>query len=209
MKRIILLTISFLMAFSIFAATEIVASPTEASASTKVSLILDKNYAIVWFSKKANTNSIDKYALSLTNPGLLQDTSGNDSGNKIYAVSNDTDDDGLFLNWNIVSSSNIDITLEMISPLAQSGTSDVSKRIGWTVSWQYTTTTDSTGSSSSITLTDSAADNATNSKPFYLKNGNQYGNGGSKQIRIATDIVWDKDKTAEYSATLKAWIKTV
>ena len=46
------------------------------------------------------------------------------------------------------------------------------------------------------------------SDSVYLKNGSIYGEGGSKQVTIITDNVWNKDKTAEYSANLIAEIKT-
>ena len=44
------------------------------------------------------------------------------------------------------------------------------------------------------------------SDSVYLKNGSIYGECGSKQVTIITDNVWNKDKTAEYSANLIAEI---
>lgn len=209
MKKCIIVLIGLLMVISVFAtATEIKASENEI-ANTKVKLNLNKDYAVVWFSKAANTTSKSEYALSLKNPdGLVQNTSGNDSTNKIYAVSNDTPTDGLFLNWNIVSKSNVLITLKINSPLSQTDASDTSRKIGWTVSWKYTASDDSTGSDKSISLADNAKASDVDSDSVYLKNGSIYGEGSSKQITIVTDNVWNKDKTAEYSANLIAEIKT-
>lgn len=210
MKRIVSLLIVVLMVFSVYASvTELTGNGSENSTSTKVSLNLNENYAIVWFSIGANRDSIDEYALSLNNPeGLLQNTSGNDSTNKIYAVSNDTPTDGLFLNWNIVSKSNVLITLKINSPLAQTDATDVKKKIGWTVSWNYSSSTNSAAEAKSIALADNVTLPASSSNDVYLKNGDIFGEGSSKQIKIATDNVWDKDKTAEYSANLIAEIKT-
>ena len=210
MKKCIIVLIGLLMVISVFAtATEINASENEI-ANTKVKLNLNKDYAVVWFSKAANTRSISEYALSLKNPdGLVQNTSGNDSTNKIYAVSNDTPTDGLFLNWNIVSKSNVLITLKINSPLSQTDASDTSRKIGWTVSWKYTASDDSTGSDKSISLADNAKASDVDSDSVYLKNGSIYGEGSSKQITIVTDNVWNKDKTKDYSAFLYAEIKTI
>lgn len=210
MKKCIIVLIGLLMVISVFAtATKITSSENEI-ANTIVKLNLDKDYAVVWFSKAANTTSISEYALSLNNPdGLVQNTSGNTtSENKIYAVSNDTTEYGLFLNWNIVSKSNVLITLKINSPLSQTDASDTSRKIGWTVSWKYTASDDSTGSDKSISLADNAKASDVDSDSVYLKNGSIYGEGSSKQITIVTDNVWNKDKTAEYSANLIAEIKT-
>lgn len=212
MKKCIIVLIGLLMVISVFATTtKITGNGSENSTSTKVSLNLNENYAIVWFSEGANKESIDEYALSLKNPErLLQNTSGNTtSENKIYAVSNDTTEYGLFLNWNIVSKSNVLITLKIESPLAQTdATTDVKKKIGWTVSWNYSSSTNSAAEAKSIALADNETLPASSSNDVYLKNGDIFGEGSSKQIKIATDNVWDKDKTAEYSANLIAEIKT-
>ena len=210
MKRIVSLLIVVLMVFSVYAsATELTRNGSDNSTSTKVSLNLDKNYAIVWFSKGANGVSIDKYVLTLKNPdGLLQNTNGNTPTNKIYDVSNDIPVEGLFLNWNIVSKSNVLITLKINSPLKQTDASGESKKIGWTVSWDYSSSTNSAAVAKTIALADSAISSASSSADAYLKDGDIYGEGSSKQIKIVTDNVWDKDKTAEYSADLIAEIKT-
>lgn len=209
MKKCIIVLIGLLMVISVFAtATEITSSEKEI-ANTIVKLNLDKDYAVVWFSKAANTRSISEYALSLKNPdGLVQNTSGNDSTNKIYAVSNDTPTDGLFLNWNIISDSDVLITLKIKTPLLQKGAINVNQKIGWKVSWKYTASNDSTEYEKSISLADNLTDYVAVSDSFYLKNGSIYGEGNSKQIKIETDNVWDKDKTKDYSAVLYAEIKT-
>ena len=97
--------------------------------------------------------------------------------------------------------------MKIKSPLSQYGATNKKQRIGWTVSWKYTESNDPNGSNKSISFAEDAKDAV--SGDVYKKNGSIYGEGGSKQITIETDNVWDKDKTAEYSATVKAWIKTV
>lgn len=212
MKKTISILLFVSIIFSVFATATNLSStesgaPNAATASTTVSLNLSKNYATVWFSKEtAGTVSIDNYELSLKNPeGLIQSIAGNSSSEKIYAVGND-----LFLNWNIVSAADVKITLTMTSPLAQSGVEeDTSKKIGWNVEWEYTGTKDVTPVDKTIALADNAALNASYTDSVYLKNGELYGNAGSKQIKITTDNVWDKNKDGSYTATLTATIKTV
>lgn len=212
MKKTISILLFVSIIFSVFATATNLSStesgaPNAATASTTVSLNLSENYATVWFSKEtAGTVSIDNYELSLKNPeGLIQSIAGNSSSEKIYAVGND-----LFLNWNIVSAADVKITLTMTSPLAQSGVEeDTSKKIGWNVEWEYTGTKDVTPVDKTIALADNAALNASYTDSVYLKNGELYGNAGSKQIKITTDNVWDKNKDGSYTATLTATIKTV
>ena len=147
--------------------------------------------------------------MSLKNPeSLKQNTSGNDSANKIYAGSNDSSTNGLFLNWNIISDSDVLITLKIKTPLLQEGAINVNQKIGWKVSWKYTESGNLNGSDKSISLADNLTDYVAVSDSFYLKNGSIYGEGNSKQIKIVTDNVWDKDKTKDYSAFLYAEIKT-
>ena len=212
MKKTISILLFVSIIFSVFATATNLSStesgaPNAATASTTVSLNLSENYATVWFSKEtAGTVSIDNYELSLKNPEeLIQSIAGNSSSEKIYAVGND-----LFLNWNIVSAADVKITLTMTSPLAQSGVEeDTSKKIGWNVEWEYTGTKDVTPVDKTIALADNAALNASSTDSVYLKNGELYGNAGSKQIKITTDNVWDKNKDGSYTATLTATIKTV
>ena len=189
MKKTISILLFASIIFSVFAtvtnlsSTELEA-PNAATASTTVSLSLSENYATVWFSVGENTTSIASYSLSLKNPdGLVQNTAGNSGVNKIYATG-----ENLYLNWNIVSSANVLVTLTMTSPLAQSGVEeDRSKKIGWTVEWKYTGTKDVTPDDKTIALADNAALNASSTDSVYLKNGELYGNAGSKQIKITTD----------------------
>ena len=212
MKKAFLILIGLLTVVSIFAtASEVTSSATEANTTnTTVKLSLEDDYATVWFSKKAaNTEAISEYALSLKNPeSLIQNTSGNGQSEKIYAGSGESVGNGLFINWNIISASNVLITLKIDTPLKQADATDENQKIGWTVSWKYTTSNDSNGSDESIHLADSATDSDEVSASVYLKNGSIYGEGGSKQITIVTDNVWGKNKTKEYSAVLYAEITT-
>lgn len=214
MKKTISILLFASIIFSVFATATNLSStepeaPNAATASTTVSLNLSENYATVWFSRGANKEAIPEYALSLKNPGSLkQDTSGNGGqDDNIYAGSDESAENGLFINWNIISYSNVLITLKIKSPLSQDGATNKKQKIGWTVSWKYTESNDPNGSNESISF----ADGSTASEAVsyvYKKNGSIYGEGGSKQITIKTDNVWDKDKTKEYSAILYAEITT-
>ena len=214
MKKTISILLFASIIFSVFAtATNLSSTETEApnaaTASTTVSLNLSENYATVWFSRGANKEAIPVYALSLKNPGSLkQDTSGNGGqDDNIYAGSDESTENGLFINWNIISYSNVLITLKIKSPLSQDGATNKKQKIGWTVSWKYTESNDPNGSNKSISFADdSTASEAVSD--VYKKNGSIYGERGSKQITIETDNVWDKDKTKDYSAFLYAEIKT-
>ena len=214
MKKTISILLFASIIFSVFATATNLSStepgaPNAATASTTVSLNLSENYATVWFSRGANKEAIPVYALSLKNPGSLkQDTSGSGGqDDNIYAGSDERAENGLFINWNIISASNVLITLKIKSPLSQYGATNKKQRIGWTVSWKYTESNDPNGSNESISFADdSTASEAVSD--VYKKNGSIYGEGGSKQITIKTDNVWDKDKTKEYSAILYAEITT-
>ena len=211
MKKAFLILIGLLTVVSIFAtASEVTSSATEANTTnTTVKLSLTDDYATVWFSVGANKGKISEYALSLKNPeSLIQNTSGNGGqDDNIYASSDDSEGNGLFINWNIISASNVLITLKIDTPLKQADATDENQKIGWTVSWKYTESNDPNGSNESISFADdSTASEAVSD--VYKKNGSIYGEGGSKQITIETDNVWDKDKTKDYSAVLYAEIKT-
>ena len=208
MKKAFLILIGLLTVVSIFATDSEVTSL--ATSSTTVKLSLEGDYATVWFSKEAaNKEAILEYALSLKNPqSLIQNTSGNGQSEKIYAGSGESVGNGLFINWNIISASNVLITLKIDTPLKQADAKDVNQKIGWKASWKYTASNDSNGSDKSIYLADSATDSDKDLDSVYLKNGSIYGEGGSKQITIVTDNVWGKNKTKEYSAVLYAEITT-
>ena len=213
MKKAFIILIGLLTVVSIFAtASQVTSSVTETNTTkTKVTLSLTDDYATVWFSKGANKEPIPYYALSLKNPGSLkQDTSGNGGqDDNIYAGSDESAENGLFINWNIISDSNVLITLKINSPLSQDGAADdLNRKIGWTVSWIYNASNDSNESEKSISLAANAKASVAVSDSVYLKNGSIYGEGNSKQITIVTDNVWDKDKTKDYSAFLYAEIKT-
>ena len=211
MKKTFIILIGLLTVVSIFAtASQVTSSVTETNTTkTKVTLSLTDDYATVWFSKEAaNTEAISEYALSLKNPeSLIQNTSGNGGqDDNIYASSDDSERNGLFINWNIISASNVLITLKIDTPLKQADAKDENQKIGWTVSWKYTESNDPNGSNISISFAEDAKDAV--SGDVYLKNGSIYGEGNSKQITIETDNVWNKDKTKEYSAILYAEITT-
>ena len=128
MKKTFIILIGLLTVVSIFAtASEVTSSATEANTTnTTVKLSLEDDYATVWFSVGANKGKISEYALSLKNPqSLIQNTSGNGQSEKIYAGSGESVENGLFINWNIVSDSDVLITLEINDPLSQEGATNV------------------------------------------------------------------------------------
>ena len=210
MKKTFIILIGLLTVVSIFATASKVPSSATGISNTTVTLSLNDDYATVWFSRGANKEAIPAYALSLKNPGSLkQDTSGNGGqDDNIYAASDDSEANGLFINWNIISDSNVLITLKIDTPLKQADAAEVNQKIGWKVSWKYTASDNPNESEESIYLADNAEDSDEKSNSVYLKNGNIYGEGGSKQITIETDNVWNKDKTKDYSAVLYAEITT-
>lgn len=209
MKKTFIILIGLLTVVSFFATASEVPSSATGISSTKVKLSLEGDYANVWFSVGANGGEIsDYYALSLQNlDSLEQNTSGNGQSNTIHAASDDSEANGLFINWNIVSKSKVLISLKIDSPLSQGNNANENQKIGWTVSWKYTASDNPNESNKSIYLADDAT--VAVSDEVYLKNGSIYGEGGSKQIKIATDNVWNKDKTNDYSAFLYAEIKTI
>ena len=156
MKKAFLILIGLLTVVSIFATDSEVTSL--ATSSTTVKLSLEGDYATVWFSVGANKGKISEYALSLKNPeSLIQNTSGNGGqDDNIYASSDDSEGNGLFINWNIISASNVLITLKIDTPLKQADAKDVNQKIGWKASWKYTASNDSNGSDKSIYLADNA-----------------------------------------------------
>ena len=172
-------------------------SDTDA-ASTDVVLNLNQNAGKVWFSAATDDN-VRRYNLTLpTDDKLNQSISGNDNWS---ATGND-----LYLNWNIISKDSVQISLEISSPMVGDSASNTDK-LGWTVSW-YPTTTTNPIESSPVTISKASTDSdGVNSKVAYTKNGTIYGNAAQKQLWIYTENTFGK--TADtYRAVLKATVKT-
>ena len=173
------------------------------AASTTVSLSLSGNYGIVWFSKGAgNSTAISNYDLTMQVPiTLVQNTNGNtgtEGSPKVFAQSKDNTTDGLYLNWNIISTVPVDIYLKVTAPMVRtiSGDLTVEDKIGWIVkSNDQTLSVSDTG-----TVTNGAA-------VVFSKSADKFGNAGTQIIQIETDNVWGKNN-GNYTATLTAVIKT-
>lgn len=174
------------------------------AASTTVSLSLSGNYAIVWFSKGAgNSTAISNYDLQMQAPNtLVQNINGNsgkEGSPKVFAQSKDDTTDGLYLNWNIISTVPVDIYLKVTAPMVRttSETLTVDDKIGWSV----------TSGSKTISVLENYTGDA-KSEVVYTKNADKFGNAGTQIIQIETDNVWGKNNGG-YTATLTALIKTL
>lgn len=173
------------------------------AASTTVSLSLSGNYGIVWFSNGAgNSTAISNYDLTMQAPNtLVQNTNGNsgtEGSPKVFAQSKDNPTEGLYLNWNIISTVSVDIYLKVTAPMvrATSETLTVYDKIGWSVK----------SGSKTISVPENYTGDA-KSEVVYTKDAVKFGNAGTQIIQIETDNVWGKNN-GNYTATLTAVIKT-
>lgn len=179
---------------------ELDSSYKEAS-STTVSLTLSGNFGRVWFSIGSGNSAISDYALTMQKPNELVESlrgnTGEASSPKVYAKSG-TDSEGLYLNWNIVSTVSVDVYLEITAPMVRSMTGEARNddKIGWIVE----------SGGQTLSVTDSG--HVTSGKAVvYTKQAEKYGEASSQIINVETDNVWGKNN-GDYTATLKAYIKT-
>lgn len=204
MKRLIAVLLVMGVIMTAFAVEQkaITGTYTEAS-STTVSLTLSGNFGKVWFSKGNGTGVISNYDLTMQVPNeLVENLTGNTGGAsspKVYAKSG-TDSEGLYLNWNIVSTVRVAVYLEIKEPMKRSVSEGVklddNDKIGWSVE----------SGGQTLSVTDSG--NVTNGKAVvYTKQAAKYGEASSQIINVETDNVWGKNNGV-YTATLKAYIKT-
>lgn len=168
------------------------------AADTEVVVKLNQNIGVIWFSTSLE-DDVSRYNLTLP---IVDDLNRSISGNdNWFAIGNN-----LFLNWNIISKDSVQISLEISSPMVGDSASNTDK-LGWTVSWYPTTTTDPI-EGSPVTISKASTDSdGVNSKVAYTKNGTIYGNAAQKQLWIYTENTFGK--TADtYRAVLKATVKT-
>ena len=174
------------------------------AASTTVTLTLDGNYGKVWFSKGEGNGPISNYNLVMVAPNeLVTSLLGNEgtaSSPKVYAKSAEGTSDGLYLNWNIVSTVPVCVSLNISTPLTKTHGVDetvtTKDKIGWAVT------------SNGKTLSVSDTGTVTNGTAIVdTKNATTYGKTGSQLVEIETDNVWSKNN-GTYTATLTALIKT-
>ena len=199
MKRLIavLLVMGVIMTTFAETATGTAGSKEISAADTEVVVKLDQNIGVIWFSTSSDSN-VSRYNLTLpTKQNLSQSISRNDDW---VATGSD-----LFLNWNIISKDNVQVSLQISSPMV--GENSSNNKLGWTVSWYPTSTTNPTeGSAASISRTPTQKGDV--SAVAYTKNGTAYGNASQKQLWIYTENTFGKNADT-YRAVLKATVETI
>lgn len=205
MKRLIAVLLVMGVIMTTFASVvnqiELEGSDKPAS-STTVSLELSGNCGKVWFSEGKGGVATETYALTMQAPNLVTNVNGNTGANpKVCAKSASGEDHGLYLNWNIVSTVKVSVSLGIIAPMKKDGTessTDVNDRIGWSV----------TSGGQTISVSDTGTVSNENGKVVvHTKNAVKYGEASSQIIDVETDNVWGKNN-GTYTAILTAYIRT-
>ena len=165
-------------------------------ASTEVSLALTASKATLWFTESSAGTSagsnLSKYNLALLpNSDLPMKTEGNDvhgSGSSLY------------LNWNIISNSNLGVYLKVEGLMK--GVKSNPDTLGWSVSW---------GESPNQVTIGKSNDSSSSLKAERLvctKTTKTYGESGSILLTILTENAYGL-KPDTYKATLTATVRTV
>ena len=165
-------------------------------ASTEVSLALTASKATLWFTESSAGTSaesnLDKYTLTLIpNSDLPMKTEGNDvhgSGSSLY------------LNWNIISNSNLGVYLKVEDLMK--GVESNPDTLGWSVSW---------GESPNQVTIGKSNDSSSSLKAERLvctKTTKTYGESGSILLTILTENAYGL-KPDTYKAKLIATVRTV
>ena len=203
MKRLIAVLLVMGVIMTAFAATGTVGNKEISSiprlaADTEVVVKLDQNIGVIWFSTSTN-NNVSRYNLTLpTVDNLSQSISGN--GDWVASGSD------LFLNWNIISKDNVQVSLQISSPMVGDNSSNTDK-LGWTVSW-YPTTTQDPSEGAATSISSASTESGPVSGIAYTKNGTMYGNASQKQLWIYTENTFGKNADT-YRAVLEATVKTI
>ncbi|MDD7161778.1 MAG: hypothetical protein SPF69_09590 [Candidatus Ornithospirochaeta sp.] len=207
MKRMgMVMLVTIFVIGNLLAAEETVESGTAVQtvgngASTKVSLALTESKATLWFTESSAGTSagsnLDKYTLTLipnsdlSSSDLPKKTEGNDvhgSGSSLY------------LNWNIISNSNLGVYLKVEGLMK--GVESNPDTLGWSVSWVE--------SSNQVTIGQSN-DSSSSLKAERLvttKTTKTYGESGSILLTILTENAYGL-KPDTYKATLTATVRTI
>ena len=184
------------MLVTVFVIGNLLAAEVGSGASTKVSLALTASKATLWFTESSAGTSaesnLDKYTLTLIpNSDLPMKTEGNDvhgSGSSLY------------LNWNIISNSNLGVYLKVEDLMK--GVKSNPDTLGWSVSWgespNKVTIGKSNDSSSSLKA----------ERLVFTKTTETYGKSGSILLTILTENAYGL-KPDTYKATLTATVRTV
>ena len=165
-------------------------------ASTEVSLALNKSKATLWFTESsagtsAGTN-LSKYTLALLpNSDLPMKT----EGNEVHGGGS-----SLYLNWNIISNSNLGVYLKVEGIMK--GVKSNPDTLGWSVSW---------GESPNQVTIGKSNDSSSSLKAERLvctKTTETYGESGSILLTILTENAYGL-KPDTYKAKLIATVRTV
>ncbi len=202
MKRFIAVLLVMGVIMTVFAASgsagkKELTNTEKKAADTEVVLTLNQNIGVVWFSTSTG-EVVRRYNLTLPSYNAVSQSI---SGNSDWTASGSD----LYLNWNIISKNDVEISLQISSPMVGDSSSD--NKIGWTVSWYQTSTTNPTeGSAQSISRTSEQEGDV--SAVAYTKDGTAYGNASQKQLWILTENTYGK-AIDTYRADLIATIKTI
>ena len=205
MKRMgMVMLVTVFVIGNLLAAEETVESGTAVQiggngASTKVSLALTESKATLWFTERSAGTSagsnLDKYTLTLipnsdlSSSDLPMKTEGNDvhgSGSSLY------------LNWNIISNSNLGVYLKVEDLMK--GVESNPDTLGWSVSWGE--------SPNQVTIGKSDNSSLSTEDLVFAKNIDTYGKSGSILLTVLTENAY-RLKPDTYKATLTATVRTI
>ena len=203
MKRMgMVMLVTVFVIGNLLAAEETVESGTAVQiggngASTKVSLALTASKATLWFTESSAGTSaesnLDKYTLTLIpNSDLPMKTEGNDvhgSGSSLY------------LNWNIISNSNLGVYLKVEDLMK--GVKSNPDTLGWSVSWGESPNKVTIGKSNNSSSSISGDEGLVTTKTTET-----YGKSGSILLTILTENAYGL-KPDTYKAKLIATVRTV
>ena len=166
-------------------------------ASTEVSLALTASKATLWFTESSAGTSaesnLDKYTLTLIpNSDLPMKT----EGNAVYGGGS-----SLYLNWNIISNSNLGVYLKVEDLMK--GVESNPDTLGWSVSWGESPNQVTIGQSNDSSSTSLKAE-----RLVFTKTTDTYGKSGSILLTVLTENAYGL-KPDTYKATLTATVRTV
>ena len=198
MKRMgMVMLVTVFVIGNLLAAEETVESRTAgqivgSGASTEVSLALTESKATLWFTESSAGTSagsnLSEYALALLpNSDLPMNT----VGNEVHGGGS-----SLYLNWNIISNSNLGVYLKVEDSMRGSKSNPYT--LEWSVSWGESTNQVTIGSSTSLSTEDLVCTKTTNT----------YGESGSILLTILTENAYGL-KPDTYKAKLIATVRTV
>ena len=203
MKRMgMVMLVTVFVIGNLLAAEETVESGTAVQtvgngASTKVSLALTESKATLWFTERSAGTSagsnLSEYTLALLpNSDLPMKT----EGNEVHGGGS-----SLYLNWNIISSSNLGVYLK-VEDLME-GVKSNPDTLGWSVSWGESPNQVTIGQSN-----DSSSSSSLKAERLVItKTTETYGKSGSILLTILTENAYGL-KPDTYKAKLNTTVRT-